>query len=225
MIKLSCEVIKDLLPLYYDNICSKDSKIIIEAHIDECVSCANELEKYKIQLPLNAESKEKNISDSKELEKISNYWNKSKRNSMLKGLLISCLLFSFIFISFTFSFVPVPINKVTIKDVSLLNNGYMVYHSKINDDYRLNRLKYSMDVDGNFYLTPLRPLFKIKNSRATSLKDGYDIFSIEHQQLNNDGKEIKALYYGTPKNNILIWKKGMELPSASNEVESQFIFN
>lgn len=225
MIKLSCEVIKDLLPLYYDNICSKDSKIIIEEHIYECISCANELKKYKLQLPLNTKAKKKNISDSKELKKISRYWNKSKRNSMLKGLIVSCLLFCFIFIGFTFSFVPVPINKITIKDVSLLNNGYIVYHSKINDNYRLNRLKYSMDVDGNFYLTPLRPLFKIKDRRTTYLRDGYDFFSIEHQELNNDSKEIKALYYGTPKNNILIWKKGMDLPSASNEVESQFIFN
>lgn len=34
-----CEVIEDLLPLYYDGICSRETKIAVEEHIKNCKSC------------------------------------------------------------------------------------------------------------------------------------------------------------------------------------------
>ena len=45
MNKISCEIIKDLLPLYYDNVCSNDSKLLVEKHISECTSCRKYLDK------------------------------------------------------------------------------------------------------------------------------------------------------------------------------------
>lgn len=37
--KYSCNVVKDLLPLYVDNICSGESKEIVEQHLSECADC------------------------------------------------------------------------------------------------------------------------------------------------------------------------------------------
>lgn len=37
--KYDCEVIKDLLPLYHDEICSENTKTIVEEHLQECESC------------------------------------------------------------------------------------------------------------------------------------------------------------------------------------------
>lgn len=37
--KYQCEVIKDLLPLYIDDVCSKESRKIIEEHIEICDDC------------------------------------------------------------------------------------------------------------------------------------------------------------------------------------------
>lgn len=34
--KISCDVIKDLLPLYIDDILSNDSKNLVDEHIEEC---------------------------------------------------------------------------------------------------------------------------------------------------------------------------------------------
>ena len=34
-----CEVIEDLLPLYFDNTCSKESAKAVEEHIINCESC------------------------------------------------------------------------------------------------------------------------------------------------------------------------------------------
>lgn len=37
--KYDCNVVKDLLPLYQDNICSSTSKDIVEEHLRECADC------------------------------------------------------------------------------------------------------------------------------------------------------------------------------------------
>ena len=40
-----CEVIRDLLPLYADEVCSETSRRLIEEHLRECPECSGELEK------------------------------------------------------------------------------------------------------------------------------------------------------------------------------------
>ena len=39
MEKITCNVIKDLLPLYIDNVLSEDSSKLVEDHINTCESC------------------------------------------------------------------------------------------------------------------------------------------------------------------------------------------
>lgn len=43
--KYNCDLIKDLLPLYVDEICSDESKKIVEEHLDECLDCRDYLNK------------------------------------------------------------------------------------------------------------------------------------------------------------------------------------
>lgn len=39
--KYSCNLIKDLMPLYHDDVCSDDTKATVEEHLAECVECTN----------------------------------------------------------------------------------------------------------------------------------------------------------------------------------------
>ena len=41
-----CNVIRDLLPLYADKVCSEDSKEMVEEHLANCKKCKQELEDY-----------------------------------------------------------------------------------------------------------------------------------------------------------------------------------
>lgn len=41
--KLNCEIIRDLLPLYSDNVCSEESKAVVDEHLKECEPCREEL--------------------------------------------------------------------------------------------------------------------------------------------------------------------------------------
>ncbi len=41
--KQTCEIIRDLLPLYRDGVCSAESREAVEAHLETCVACREEL--------------------------------------------------------------------------------------------------------------------------------------------------------------------------------------
>ena len=41
---MECEIIRDLLPLYADDVCSESSKRLVEEHIKDCEKCKKELE-------------------------------------------------------------------------------------------------------------------------------------------------------------------------------------
>ena len=45
--KISCNIIEDLLPLYVEDAVSEDSRQLVEEHLKECVSCRKMLEEIK----------------------------------------------------------------------------------------------------------------------------------------------------------------------------------
>jgi hypothetical protein len=227
MKKISCEIVKDILPLYYDNVCSRESKKMVEEHLIECDECKSELARIEEDIKIPKGEIEKNNNDGNVIKNIASFWNRSRVKSFMKGIVISTLVFTLIFLGyislFHWDITDVPTGVVKIKEVSELSDGKIVYHIELTDGYQLNTIKYHMDEEGNFYLTPLRPVIKEHAKAPYSMVKGYEIFDIEAQEVNRDS-EIKALYYGTPQDNILIWKKGMDLPKASEEVENMFHF-
>ncbi len=54
---ITCKVIEDLLPLYADEICSDDSRTIVEHHVAECNECREKLETMKIKLVSDSDAK------------------------------------------------------------------------------------------------------------------------------------------------------------------------
>lgn len=77
-----CEVIRDLLPLYADDVCSTASKNIIEEHLRECPECSAMLEKLR-----NHEIEE-DLTEEKE-QVISRQAKQFKRRSTTVGSVIS----------------------------------------------------------------------------------------------------------------------------------------
>ena len=80
--KLSCKVIEDMLPMYYDGICSDESAALVEEHLKECSQCSRVLADLHsgINIP------EKPVDDLKPLEGIQKKWKKSKWTYIRKGI-------------------------------------------------------------------------------------------------------------------------------------------
>ena len=67
MSKTDCDIIKDLLPLYEDNICSEKSKDLIEEHLIECEDCREYLESLHGELPPMEPSSEDTAIDQRKI--------------------------------------------------------------------------------------------------------------------------------------------------------------
>jgi hypothetical protein len=142
--RLSCEVIRDLLPLYYDKVCSKESSSLIEEHLAECPQCVDELQKLKMDF------ENPTISDGKVklMKNISAKWKKDKRVSFTKGsMLVSALAAVICFIAYNvigakvlpdgrlvepFALIPIGYLFVLVFIISLICNFVFLKKYKIN---------------------------------------------------------------------------------------------
>jgi predicted anti-sigma-YlaC factor YlaD len=88
--KLSCEIIKDLLPLYHDDVCSNDSKIMVEEHLAQCDDCKAELQSMYSSVSIG--NMEQNLNEAEAVKKLSKEWKKGKLKSLLEGILITAVI-------------------------------------------------------------------------------------------------------------------------------------
>ena len=64
MSKISCDIIQDMLPLYYDEVCSADSRKMIEEHLQECEKCSNIFQKLKTECVVDTKENAESIQSS-----------------------------------------------------------------------------------------------------------------------------------------------------------------
>ncbi len=87
--QITCEIIKDLLPLYYDNVCSEDSRKLIEDHLSTCEMCRNELKRIDIEIKAV-----KNTEDVKIMNNIAKKWKQDRLSSFFTGTLLLSIIAS-----------------------------------------------------------------------------------------------------------------------------------
>ena len=47
---MKCEIIRDLIPLYLDKVCSEDSRKLVEEHLAECSECRKYMKELETEL-------------------------------------------------------------------------------------------------------------------------------------------------------------------------------
>ena len=102
----NCEIIRDLLPLYADEICSESSKQLVEEHIAACESCKNELEDYRYNTGVD-------IDEIDEKQAIQNFSKKLKKSNLKKTVISVVLCLTLIFSVGYIMFVPETTQKYT----------------------------------------------------------------------------------------------------------------
>lgn len=81
-----CEIVQDLLPLYYDDVCSPSSKQLVQKHLENCKTCHRLYEQLK--------NDSVNRIMEKETHGVLERHARKERNAAYKaGLIISILLF------------------------------------------------------------------------------------------------------------------------------------
>ncbi len=85
--RITCETIGDLLPLYYDHVCSEDSRRLVEEHLTTCANCKRELELMASEIHV-----ENQIEDINAIKNISKHWKNDKLKAFLIGILVLSIL-------------------------------------------------------------------------------------------------------------------------------------
>ena len=134
---LPCKIVEDMLPIYYDGVCSDESAKLIEKHLENCPQCSRLLSELRAEIEIS----EKSVDDLKPLEEIRKKWKKSKRVYLRTGICVTLVVLVLVMTVFSgiwyFSFgkywyqlteVMDPIDKedhfVTSSDYVAEKNGY-----------------------------------------------------------------------------------------------------
>ena len=102
MSKETCYLVKDLLPLYIDDLCSEDSAKIIKNHLETCSECNKEYE----QLTNQPEIKVVNDTSTELIKGVDKMIKKEKKKAIIKT--VSIFLVLFILLG-AFAFLKVPL--------------------------------------------------------------------------------------------------------------------
>ena len=87
MNNVPCSVIQDLLPLYCDGVCSEESKKLVQAHIADCETCAEEL--CLMNAPMAAAEAEQEVQTARAASRA---WKKNRHRGLRTGILLTVLL-------------------------------------------------------------------------------------------------------------------------------------
>lgn len=218
--KLPCEMVRDLLPLYHDGVCSTVSKSLVSAHLETCKDCAGFLSSIDAEIDIpKVEGCEK-----EGLVSIKNAWKRSRLKSFLLGLgitvMAACALW---FLLFKWYCVTIEPGEIIIRERSVLENGQTVLSHSVPypDKYPCGYVA----EDGIRYTWYQRPVFwgKIEDPGSTTT---YWDPEADYWLSTDAGTKVTpvAWYFGKPGSDdlVLFWEKGMELPPASQSKEEQY---
>lgn len=218
--KLPCEMVQDLLPLYHDNVCSEVSRTLVGEHLKNCEDCTRVLGSIQeeIEVPkLEADA-------AKPLLSIQINWKKQTRKAKLKYIGLGVVMF---FLCITlwwtltqWSIVPLKASDYIIKEAEQLKNG--VIHIEYTLMYKDTQPHEGVTEDGILYDYRTRPILA---KRRDQIPTGSAGIWIDPEDLNWFGGEtFHAFCLGDPnsKEHILIWEVGKELPPASALSEEMF---
>lgn len=192
--KITCNVIKDILPLYIENMLSEDSCSIVDEHIAECRECRDYLNEMKTfdkeKIPVD--------TDISPLRKIRSTLRRKRIQAIILSAMVS-IIFLVTAIAFLTSPEYIPYNEKSVT-IHELGNGLVL--AKFEDSvsgYDINR--YLAD-DKSGYIYHITTWNSIWNR---SIKKS----NINNVILNPDGEHVVSVYYyqADGSEDILIYGK------------------
>ena len=218
------EIIFDLLPLYYDGVCSDASRRAVEEHLRDGPDCQAALAAMDAPMP---EAKPPAPNDAAAVRSLSRAWEKGKRKAWWRGAAIAaavCAVLVGAWAAATQLYLfPVDPEKIEITNVRQLSDGRVLYHFYIDDDRNLREIRFEYDDAGNKYYVPVRAL--ITGQRPDpSLADSERCLDVAEELAWAQGqgidREITRVWYGRGEDAVLLWEEGMDLPAASEADEA-----
>lgn len=220
---MNCGIIRDLLPLYHDGVCSPESRGEVEEHLKTCPDCRGALAAMDAPLP---EVEKAAADDAAAVKKISGAWKRDKRRAWILGgiaaFLICAAMAGGLWYLTTWTVVPMGSEDYTVEAYQLESGSVGVHWEFREGKKTWYALVFREEEDGlHYYLE--RPILRIK------------LFDFNHKHYNQSGDVLfnnwleddtseDAIYFGLGEDAVLLWKEGEEvnLPAATDAQEEMW---
>lgn len=245
MSQTSCNVIRDLLVLYEDDVCSEDSRKLIEEHIATCEECRHIYEQTKKGIPeitldnQDAIEKKEELLFAESAKKFAR--NITYRNLLLAGIVIFVLLLGdYFWTEHIKNYInTVPSEDVTVTELYRLESGDIYctlkaahpFNGIYSGGIKVPKEKQWKNYDKGWhelrfqYPMPLTPTDELVFYKDTATF----IFPLEEKGISPWGEKepyhytcTSIKYTGKDKEDSLtIWKEGQDIPPAPAEMEEK----
>ena len=222
--KLPCEMVQDLLPLYHDGVCSQVSETLVKEHLKECANCAKVLNRINEEV----EMPKLEADEAKPLKSIKRKWQKKTR---LKGALIGLAAFIvcfFLWVNLTQTCsVPIKAEEYTVTNLYRFSNGMYYLEYSIPYDFDGLGADCCRSDDGSIHVSEYRPILAKKIDDNSTTRD-YLIDPVNNIMITDTGKRVPltAFYLGCPDKGdaVLLWSADMDIPLATPEIEKEHLY-
>lgn len=240
-----CEVIKDLLPLYVDDICSEKSKDIIEEHLVECEECRNYLDSLKGEIP--PIDTEPDVAEIQEAE--TTFFKKVKHKMTIQKWIFCGTLLAIAFGLFVIY--ENPMGNAFLNKIPLLDKRVSVLDVEVSDVYQLENgyIYFTLNSKKPFSIQTYYPIRykEEQNDYSESYDNGFNVISVKRSLWEEifGGAVVKTqmsfavplsetfdgavhnsshLYYeGKDGEKITIWEEGEDLEGAPDWIERKVV--
>lgn len=247
MVKIPCEIIRDLLPLYQDDICSEKSRTAIEEHIKECESCRKYLKKMEGEIPIETDRIESTDEEWKGFREFSEKVSRKLNGRIVMAcgvVFLICMMLTVVLCSDAFQ--SYHLSKIAAEDIKAeevyqLKDGRLYIH--VQSKRRITGLSYpqtDMDTDTNtvagkdaveavrepkntvaYEISMDSSLNPFKKLMYITFKEVAYVIPFEDGQIvaENGTKISEFDYIGSPGEKKILWQENDEVKKAPARVE------
>lgn len=205
MEKITCDVIQDILPLYCDDVCSKDSRELVKKHLEGCQECSELLEKMKKECVLADKEEQGHETVVKEMAAT---WRRSIKRSFVYGVLIMlciCGILTGSYLALTrLILVTIPADRMEIT-VENVTEQYVELSLKSKDGKKVFGSSSQITADGKYYIVMERGVIATENGIGENWEGTFTI-SRSGYLASGERVPVTEIYYGTGKDSVLIWE-------------------
>ncbi len=195
MNKINCNIVKDILPLYIDNVISDDTKELVEEHLLNCDECKKELSLLKS----NLKRTEVVITEKDDIAFLKKIGLDIRKKRVLTGILSAVISAIVVILSFAYLTAPEYLPYTESFDVitAYENNGSVTL--SFTGEYELNQRKQGV-YEISLYNTILNKLFDTPQKHIITVNpNGEEVNTIYY--VSNGGLEDKVIYGQNPVHN------------------------
>lgn len=251
MSRIPCNVNKDLLPLYIDDVCSEESKDIVEEHLAACEECQNYYEALREGIPEDKiEEEKKGLLSEESMKQAAVSVIKATKKEISKsqvrkvvGVMAAFIVVLIVLEGLSGSYMGGWLGKIPIFDLRLktsdvrvtemyqLENGYLYITVEPDKKSRMcyagNQQKVINEKTG--FTGEYEGFFGLENIpleiNAIALKSCSFIFPLSKVIRENGEireREDSAIYLeGKGDERIKVWEKGQKVEKAPPEIEGK----